>query len=102
MWPPAVFARDFHTASRTDAIGPTESASRLRHPVPRRGKALLEMAADPKRWGARLGFLAVLHKWSQRLAAHPHFLCLVPAADYPTTGSAGSLPARRTFSCRSN
>jgi Transposase zinc-binding domain len=35
-------------------------------------EALLEMAADPKRWGARLGFLAVLHTWSQRLTQNPH------------------------------
>ena len=35
-------------------------------------EALLEMAADPKRLGAKLGFLAVLHTWSQRLEANPH------------------------------
>ncbi len=42
-------------------------------------EALLEMAADPKRLGARLGFLAVLHTWSQRLEHHPHVHCVVPA-----------------------
>jgi len=35
-------------------------------------EALLEMATDPKRLGARLGFLAVLHTWSQRMGQNPH------------------------------
>lgn len=42
-------------------------------------EALLEMAADPKRLGARIGFLAVLHSWTQRLEHHPHVHCVVPA-----------------------
>ncbi len=42
-------------------------------------ESLLELAADPKRLGARLGFLAVLHTWSQRLECHPHVHCVVPA-----------------------
>jgi hypothetical protein len=42
-------------------------------------QTLLTIAADPKHLGARLGFLAVLHTWDQRLQAHPHLHCLVPA-----------------------
>lgn len=42
-------------------------------------EALSEMAADPKRLGARIGFLAVLHTWTQRLEHHPHAHCVVPA-----------------------
>ena len=42
-------------------------------------QALLTIAADPKHLGARLGFLAVLHTWNQKLLAHPHLHCLVPA-----------------------
>jgi len=42
-------------------------------------QTLLTIAADPKYLGARLGFLAVLHTWDQRLQAHPHLHCLVPA-----------------------
>ena len=42
-------------------------------------QALLTIAADPKRLGARLGFLAVLHTWNQQLLPHPHIHCLVPA-----------------------
>ena len=30
-------------------------------------QTLLEIAADPRRLGARIGFLAVLHTWSQNL-----------------------------------
>ena len=42
-------------------------------------QTLLTIAADPKHLGARLGFWAVLHTWDQRLLAHPHLHCLVPA-----------------------
>ena len=42
-------------------------------------EALLTIAADPKRMGARVGFLAVLHTWNQKLGLHPHLHCLVPA-----------------------
>ena len=34
--------------------------------------ALLEVAADPKRIGALIGFLSVLHTWGQTLQPHPH------------------------------
>ena len=42
-------------------------------------ETLLEIAADPRRLGARIGILAVLHTWSQNLLYHPHLHCLVPA-----------------------
>jgi Putative transposase/Transposase zinc-binding domain len=42
-------------------------------------QTLLTIAADPKHLGARLGFLAVLPTWNQKLLAHPHLHCLVPA-----------------------
>jgi putative transposase/transposase-like zinc-binding protein len=35
-------------------------------------QTLLEIAADPKHLGARIGVLAVLHTWSQKLTLHPH------------------------------
>jgi len=35
-------------------------------------ETLLEIAADPRRLGARIGILAVLHTWSQNLQGHPH------------------------------
>lgn len=39
---------------------------------------LLEVAADPKHLGARIGFLSVLHTWGQTLQPHPHVHCVVP------------------------
>jgi hypothetical protein len=40
---------------------------------------LLEVAANPKRLGARIGCLTVLHTWGQNLMHHPHVHCVVPA-----------------------
>lgn len=42
-------------------------------------ETLLTIARDPSRLGADLGFLAVLHTWNQKMLAHPHLHCLVPA-----------------------
>jgi Transposase zinc-binding domain/Putative transposase len=40
---------------------------------------LLEIASNPEHLGADIGFLSVLHSWSQKLEFHPHIYCLVPA-----------------------
>ncbi len=40
---------------------------------------LLQVAANPKRLGAAIGGLLVLHTWGQRLQHHPHVHCVVPA-----------------------
>lgn len=40
-------------------------------------EALLTLARDPRRLGARIGFLAVLHTWSQLLELHPHLHVIV-------------------------
>jgi hypothetical protein len=42
------------------------------------GSALLKVAADPKRLGADIGFLCILHTWGQTLQRHPHIHCVVP------------------------
>jgi hypothetical protein len=39
---------------------------------------LLEVAANPARLGAEIGFLAILHTWGQTLQRHPHIHCVVP------------------------
>src|SRR6202163_604712 len=39
---------------------------------------LLEVAADPARLGAEIGFLSILHTWGQTLQRHPHVHCVVP------------------------
>jgi hypothetical protein len=41
-------------------------------------ETLLELAADPKHLGTRIGFFAVLHTWGQTLRAHPHLHCVIP------------------------
>ena len=45
-------------------------------------ETLLEIAADPRHLGARVGVLAVLHTWSQNLGHPPHLHCLVPAGGW--------------------
>jgi Putative transposase len=44
--------------------------------------ALLEVARNPKRLGAEIGFFSVLHRWSQKLETHPHVHCVVPAGGW--------------------
>ena len=58
-------------------------------------QTLLKLAADPKHLGAQIGFLAVLHTWSQQLRHHPHLHCVVP-------GGGLSLDGQRWVSCRQN
>ena len=41
-------------------------------------ETLLEIAANPRHLGAKVGLLAVLHTWGQRLDFHPHLHCIVP------------------------
>ena len=42
-------------------------------------QTLLEVAADPKRLGAEIGFLSILHTWGSNLLPHYHIHCVVPA-----------------------
>ena len=50
-------------------------------------ETLLQVAADPKRLGAEIGFLAVLHTWGQNLHHHPHVHCVVPGGGLSPEGS---------------
>jgi hypothetical protein len=45
-------------------------------------ETLLEVARNPKRLGAEIGFCSVLHRWSQKLETHPHVHCVVPAGGW--------------------
>jgi hypothetical protein len=72
-------------------------------------ETLLEVAADPKHLGARIGVLMVLHTWGQQLEHHPHVHCVVPggglAVPAKTSGNAPTDPgdqAPRWVSCRPN
>jgi Putative transposase/Transposase zinc-binding domain len=58
-------------------------------------ETLLTIAADPKRLGASIGFLAVLHTWGQNLHLHPHLHCVVPGGGLSPDGT-------RWVSCRKN
>ena len=49
-------------------------------------ETLLTIAADPKRLGAAIGFLAVLHTWGQNLHLHPHLHCVVPGGGISPDG----------------
>ena len=42
-------------------------------------ETLLEIARDPRRLGAEIGFFSVLHTWNQRLQHHPHIHCVLAA-----------------------
>lgn len=42
-------------------------------------ETLIEVARNPKRLGAEIGFFSVLHTWTQRMEHHPHVHCVVPA-----------------------
>ena len=70
-------------------------------------ETLLEVAADPKHLGARIGVLMVLHTWGQKLEHHPHVHCVVPggglAVPTPATGATATesaAQAPRWVSCR--
>ncbi len=42
-------------------------------------RTLLEVAANTKHLGAKIGFLGILHTWGQNLLLHPHLHCVIPA-----------------------
>src|SRR5438552_8492163 len=58
-------------------------------------EAMLAIAADPKRLGARIGVTAVLHTWGSALTHHPHVHMIVP-------GGGLSLDRARWVAARSN
>jgi len=42
-------------------------------------ETLVEVARNPERLGAEIGFFSVLHTWTQQLTHHPHVHCVAPA-----------------------
>jgi hypothetical protein len=56
-------------------------------------ETLKELAGDPKYLGAEIGFIALLHTWTQTLLDHPHIHCIVP-------GGGLSLDGRRWISSK--
>lgn len=57
---------------------------------------LMEVAANPKRLGARIGIITVLHTWSQTLGFHPHIHCVIPGGGISLDGEKW-VPARERF-----
>jgi hypothetical protein len=58
-------------------------------------ETLREVAANPKRLGAHIGGLAVLHTWGQNLSHHPHVHCVIPGGGFSSDGA-------RWVACRDN
>jgi len=50
-------------------------------------ETLTELARDSKHLGAEIGFLAILHTWSQTLIDHPHLHCLVTGGGLSLDGN---------------
>jgi Putative transposase/Transposase zinc-binding domain len=49
--------------------------------------AMTALAANPRRLGAKIGGLAVLHTWGQALTHHPHVHCVVPGGGLSSDGT---------------
>jgi hypothetical protein len=47
---------------------------------------LLDLAADPRHLGARIGLLAILHTWTQTLLFHPHLHVVAPGGGLTMDG----------------
>jgi hypothetical protein len=63
-------------------------------------QALLEVAANPRHLGARVGVLSVLHTWGQQLEHHPHVHCVVPGGGLACDRSGTVADPWRWRSCR--
>jgi len=50
-------------------------------------ETLQEVALNPRHLGARIGFTAVLHTWTQTLLYHPHLHCIVPGGGLSPDGT---------------
>ena len=58
--------------------------------------SLIELAADPRYVGGKIGILCVLHTWTRAMIYHPHIHCLVPAGGLTPDGKSW-LPARKNY-----
>src|ERR1700719_4677599 len=50
-------------------------------------EGLSTLAANPRRLGAEIGVVAVLHTWGQALTHHPHVHCVVPGGGLSPDGA---------------
>jgi hypothetical protein len=56
-------------------------------------ETLQELSRNSKHLGAQIGFISILHTWTQNLMDHPHIHCIVP-------GGGLSLDGTRWISCK--
>jgi Putative transposase/Transposase zinc-binding domain len=61
---------------------------------------LREVAANPKRLGAQVGVLMVLHTWGQNLHHHPHVHCVVTGGGLSCNAQGDVEDTPRWVSCR--
>jgi len=61
---------------------------------------LREVAANPRRLGAAIGVLAVLHTWGQNLHHHPHLHCVVTGGGLSCNAQGRVDASPRWRSCR--
>ena len=61
---------------------------------------LRDVAANPKRLGAQVGVLMVLHTWGQNLHHHPHVHGVVTGGGLSCNAAATSMRRRAGVSCR--
>jgi hypothetical protein len=57
---------------------------------------LKELTRDPKHLGADIGFISLLHTWSQSLMDHPHLHCIVTAGGLSPDGKRW-IPCKEDF-----
>ncbi|WP_407659869.1 IS91 family transposase [Methylocystis suflitae] len=50
-------------------------------------EAMTTLASNPRRLGAQIGAVAVLHTWGQTLTHHPHVHCVVPGGGLSREGT---------------
>ena len=61
---------------------------------------LREVSANPKRLGAQVGVLMVLHTWGQNLHHHPHVHCVVTGGGLSCNARGEVDASPRWVSCR--
>jgi Putative transposase/Transposase zinc-binding domain len=59
-------------------------------------ETIKELTEDSKYLGAKVGFIAILHTWSQNLMDHPHIHCIVTGGGLSTHGKRW-IPCKKDF-----